>query len=74
MAEAIEKFKHLSPAGQAAIVGITAWNLWLIGLAQRDISRRPAEQIRGPKALWRVACLTNTIGPLVYFRWGREAR
>lgn len=73
MGKALEKFKHLPPAGQAAIVGVTAWNLWLIGSAQRDISRRAEEQIRGPKWLWRIVCLTNTVGPLAYFRWGRNA-
>jgi hypothetical protein len=41
-------------------------------LAERDIHRRPAADIRGNKALWRVVCLTNTVGPLIYFRWGRH--
>ena len=71
--EALSRFKALSPVGQAAIVAITAWNVWLIVSAQRDIQRRPAEQVRGPKSLWRLACLTNTVGPLAYFRWGRES-
>lgn len=73
MNEALTRFKALSPVPQAAIVGLTAWNLWLIVTAQRDIQRRPAEDVRGPKLLWRLACLTNTVGPLVYFRWGRTA-
>ncbi|MGI8507535.1 MAG: hypothetical protein ACR2MK_12190 [Solirubrobacteraceae bacterium] len=72
MSKAINKFKELPPAGQAAIVTITAWNLWLSGSAQRDIQRRPRDQIRGRKVFWRLACLTNTIGPVVYFRWGRR--
>jgi hypothetical protein len=71
MSEAIDKFKKLPPAYQAAIVAVTVWNLWLSATAERDIQRRPADQIRGPKALWRLACLTNTLGPAVYFRWGR---
>ena len=73
MRKAIQRFKALSPVRQAAIVGITAWNLWLIVAAQLDISRTPADQMRGSKALWRVLCLTNTVGPLAYFRWGRRA-
>ncbi len=72
MSEAIDRFKRLSPMAQAAIVAITAWNLWLMGSAQRDIQRRPPEQIRGRKLWWRLACLTNTVGPLAYFRWGRR--
>jgi hypothetical protein len=72
MMEALSRFKALSPVPQAAIAGVTAWNLWLIATAQRDIQRRCTDEVRGPKLLWRLACLTNTVGPLVYFRWGRN--
>jgi hypothetical protein len=74
VSDVIGRFRRLPPAGQAAIVGITAWNLWLSGSAERDIHRRRPDQIRGPKALWRVVCLTNTVGPAIYFRWGRLER
>ena len=73
MSQLISEFKQLSPARQAAVVAITAWNLWLSAAAEWDIQRRPAAQVRGSKALWRLACLTNTVGPLSYFRWGRRA-
>jgi hypothetical protein len=72
MSAVIDRFRKLPPAFQAAIVAITAWNLWLSGSAERDIHRRPADEIRGPKLLWRLFCLTNTLGPAVYFRWGRR--
>ena len=39
--------------------------------AQVDITRRPASQVRGPKAGWRLASLINFFGPVAYFRWGR---
>jgi len=65
-------FRALSPVKQAAIVAITAWNLWLSASAQLSIQRMPADRIRGRKWLWRLACLTNTVGPLAYFRWGRR--
>jgi hypothetical protein len=65
-------FAALSPIKQAAVVAITAWNLWLIVLSQRSLSHMPAERIRGPKLLWRLACLTNSAGPLAYFSWGRR--
>lgn len=70
--KAIRDFKALSPVRQAAIVAIAAWQLWLLAAAQRDIHRRPADQVRGSKALWRVLSLFNTVGPLAYFRWGRR--
>jgi hypothetical protein len=69
---ALSEFKRLSPAKQAAIVAITAWNLWLTVTSERDIQRRSPDQVRGPKMLWRLACLTNSVGPLSYFQWGRR--
>jgi hypothetical protein len=72
MSKAIRAFRKLSPIKQAAIVAVTGWNVALITIAQRDLASRPDSQIRGSKRLWRVACLTNTIGPLSYFRWGRR--
>jgi len=62
----------MSPVARAAIVGVTAWNLTLIVEAQLDIGRRSDEELRGSRLLWRLACLTNTVGPLAYFRWGRK--
>ncbi|MFZ0041353.1 MAG: hypothetical protein WAK93_08605 [Solirubrobacteraceae bacterium] len=72
LASAVREFKALSPVRQAAIVAITAWNLWLSAAAERDIQRAPAAEVRGGKAIWRLAALTNTVGPLAYFRWGRR--
>ncbi len=72
MSRALNDFKQLSSVRQAAIVAITVWNLWLSVSAERDIQRRPADEVRGSKALWRLACLTNTVGPLIYFRWGQK--
>lgn len=72
MNEVLSRFKALSPVSQAAIVGVTAWNLWLTVTSERDLQRRSSDEVRGPKLLWRLACLTNSVGPLAYFRWGRR--
>jgi hypothetical protein len=37
-----------------------------------DIKRRPAEQVRGSKWLWRPLALVNLLGPVSYFAWGRR--
>ena len=68
---AINDFTKLSPPAQAGIVAVTAWNLYLSAAAEWDIQHRPAARVRGSKTLWRLACLTNSVGPLSYFRWGR---
>lgn len=73
MSRAINEFKKLSPTRQAALAAITAWNLTLSIAAEWDIQHRPTAELRGSKAFWRLACLTNTVGPLSYFRWGRRA-
>jgi hypothetical protein len=72
IAKLADDFRALSPVKQAAIVAITAWNWWLSASAELSIQRTPAERIRGRKLAWRLACLTNSVGPLAYFHWGRR--
>jgi len=36
------------------------------------LSRRPQDQIKGPKPLWVGISFINTIGPLAYFSFGRK--
>jgi hypothetical protein len=64
-------WKELSPMARFGTVMAAAVQLSLLIAAQRDISRRPAEQIRGSKALWRMFTLINFIGPCSYFAFGR---
>jgi hypothetical protein len=73
VSKAIRDFRSLSPVRQAAIIGVAAWQLWLLMTSQLDISRRPADEVRGSKIMWRLICLINTVGPLAYFRWGRRS-
>jgi hypothetical protein len=60
-------------SGQRAVIGAAAVaELSMKIAALIDISRRPAEQIRGPKALWRSAQVVNLVGPVSYFAFGRR--
>jgi hypothetical protein len=73
MPGAIEGFKRrLSPRQRAGVIALALAELSLKLAAARDIKRRPADQIRGSKLLWRLALLVNTIGPLGYFCLGRR--
>lgn len=75
MARAISKFnERLSPRQRVVVLGLAAIELTMKILAMRDIGRRPASEIRGPKLLWRLALIVNTLGPLSYFKWGRRRR
>jgi hypothetical protein len=66
-----KKFREYSPAQQVWIAVLFAVSLGLVAASERDIQRRPADQVRGRKALWRLACL-NALGAAIYFRWGRR--
>ncbi|HEY3606845.1 MAG TPA: PLD nuclease N-terminal domain-containing protein [Pseudonocardiaceae bacterium] len=46
-----------------SILALTAW---------RDLIRRPADRVNGPKPLWALAIAVNFVGPIAYFRWGRH--
>ena len=63
-------FKDRSPAEQVTALLLMAVSLGLVTFAERDLQRRPAEQVRGSKLLWRLLSL-NALGALGYLRWGR---
>lgn len=67
------RWSDLTPGQRAGVVIGGMVQFALMVLAQRDLSRRPAGEIRGPKALWRVAVLINFVGPIAYFVFGRRA-
>jgi hypothetical protein len=66
------KWAGLSPRQRVLVGTAAAVELSLKIAALVDIQRRPAEQIRGPKALWRAAMAVNLIGPVSYFTLGRR--
>jgi hypothetical protein len=71
MKRQLEDFKALPPARQVVLSVLLAVALALVAAAERDIQRRPADQVRGSKALWRLVCL-NALGAVGYFSWGRR--
>lgn len=66
------QWKELSPGARRAATIAVVIQVVLLALAHRDISRRPAAQIRGKKTVWRLVTLVNFIGPLTYFACGRR--
>jgi hypothetical protein len=65
-------FGELSRRRQVGIVVFGTVQLGLLIAAERDIQRRSAALIRGPKTRWRLICLINFLGPLSYFTFGRR--
>jgi hypothetical protein len=68
------KWSDLSDRQRVLIVAAAAAELSMKIAALVDIKCRPAEQIRGPKGLWRSAMAVNLLGPLSYFVFGRKRR
>jgi hypothetical protein len=68
----VKQYNRLSPPARWAVWALLAFEAVLIGVAERDIQRRPAERIRGPKLLWRAVATQNVIGPAVYYGFGRR--
>lgn len=67
-----KSWAELSPQQRALTVLGAIVQLTLLALAQRDIRRRPAEQIRGDKRFWAAVSLVNFVGPIAYFLFGRR--
>lgn len=48
------------------------FHLAAVAVTWRDISRRPSEQVRGGKRLWRFVSAVNTVGALAYWLVARR--
>lgn len=70
--ELVKRYRGLPPAAKGAVWALLVFELVLIAFTQRDIQRRPANRIRGPKLLWRVVATQNVVGPAAYFGLGRK--
>jgi hypothetical protein len=67
-----KSFKDLS-GGQKLRVAVTAAvQIALQTAALRDLKKRPADQVNGPKPAWFAASFLNFIGPVAYFLFGRK--
>jgi hypothetical protein len=62
----------LSDGQRKLLLAAAAAELSLKITALIDIKHRPAERIRGSKAMWRAAMAVNLIGPVSYFVVGRK--
>jgi hypothetical protein len=54
------------------LVAVLVVHLILARFTLRDLRRRPASAVRGPKRLWRLWAMTNTTGSLAYWVFGRR--
>lgn len=54
------------------IVFILIGHALIATVTWRDIQRRPAEEVRGSKTLWRTLSAVNTLGSVGYWLVGRR--
>jgi hypothetical protein len=67
-----KKWSDLTVTQRRAITVVGAVEAALTAAALRDLSRRPAGRVRGPKAVWALAVFVQPVGPLAYFAAGRR--
>jgi hypothetical protein len=65
-------WSEISPRGRKLIFVVGVVQVALLIAAQVDLARRPAEQVAGSKALWRILAFVNFLGPALYFWRGRR--
>jgi hypothetical protein len=66
------KWSELSSSQKRAVYVIGAVEAVMTLAAVRDLSRRTASQVRGPKAAWALAVFVQPVGPIAYFAVGRR--
>ena len=67
-----KKWSDLTATQRRAIVSLGAAEAVLTVAALRDLARRPATRVRGPKAVWALALFVQPVGPIAYFATGRR--
>jgi hypothetical protein len=67
-----KKWSELSPKTRAAIVLGGIAEVVVTTVAFRDLVRRPAALVRGPKPLWGAALFVQPIGSPLYLLAGRR--
>ena len=72
MAKNKKTWSDLSRTQQRAVVVAGAAEVVMTTAALRDLARRPAREVRGPKPLWVLAFVVQPIGPIAYFLTGRR--
>ena len=67
-----KRWSDLTPGQKRAVCVAGALEAAATVAAWRDLAKRPAEDVRGPKAVWRLASVVQPVGPLAYFAVGRR--
>ena len=66
------RWADLTPQQKKIAFVAVVLNAIIASFTWRDLRRRPAELVRGPKLFWRVWSMLNTTGSVAYWLVGRR--
>ncbi len=64
-------WSEMSGQQKAGVILMAIIQIGLAGIAYRDLRKRPAAQVRGPKRIWYAINAINFFGPITYLVYGR---
>ena len=67
-----KQWSKLSAPRKAGIVAAGVTELVVTAVAMRDLVRRPASRVRGPKAVWYPVLFVQPVGSPLYLLAGRR--
>jgi hypothetical protein len=67
-----KKWSELSSSQKRAITVVGTIEAIMTLAAWRDLARRPADDVRGPKWAWAGTVMVQPFGPPAYFTLGRK--
>ena len=67
-----KQWKDLSSGQKRGVYVVGALETVLTLAALVDLARRPAADVRGPKAAWVAGAFVQPVGPIAYFLVGRR--
>ncbi|MEV7960746.1 PLD nuclease N-terminal domain-containing protein [Oerskovia paurometabola] len=67
-----KSWSEFSGGKKVVMVVVSLVQITLTVAGYRDLARRPADEVEGPKIAWGVAMLANWVGPIAYFAKGRK--
>jgi hypothetical protein len=67
-----KRWSELNKPQRTAVVVIGAAEVVMTTIALVDLARRPAENVRGKKAVWALVSFVQPFGPIAYLTLGRK--
>ena len=67
-----KRWSDLTPGQRAVTIISGIVQLALAAAAWTDLAKRPAEHVKGRKAVWAVVIAVDYVGPIAYLIFGRR--